>query len=293
MANTTQKKKNTGSKTKGGRGKKGGSSGGRWGIYTLLLAALCGGGYYCYNNGLPFDIQQLKWNASEQVAATTQTETDDLIDDQTEEVETVDQEEQESTEVQTAAKQEQKHQSAVQPAKKVVRQPAAKQEQKHQSAVQPTKKVVKQPAAKHEPSKFIAPSYNKYHQGRWGYTVVYPSFLTQEIVSANNDGCHFADYEGTEFISYGSWNVGEATIKELYRKKLDSNLKVTYKQLYKEEKYFIKFGYTKDGRMFYMKQVIADRLKEAPVVTGILYFRPDSKKGSEEVIKKIFDRFPY
>ena len=276
MVNTTRKKKNTTSRGKGSsrrsRAKKSGSSGGIWVVYALLFAVLCGAGFYFYENGLPFDINKFKWDTSEEVVASSHSETKDKSD---------------------ATKKVQREEKKVNKEKPSVPSTAIKKETEKKSAAQQSKNVVKKPVAKKETSKFVAPIYKKYHQGRWGYTVVYPSFLTQEIRSANNDGCHFADHEGTEFITYGSWNVTEATIKELYREKLDDNMKVTYKRLYKEENYFIKFGYTKDGRMFYMKQVIADKLKEAPVVTGILYFRPESKKGSEEVIKKIFDKFPY
>ena len=282
MANTTRKKKNTTSRRKGSgtrsRGKKGGSSG-TWVVYSLLFAVLCGGGYYFYENGLPFELPEFKWERSEEVAATTATTATTHS---------------ERKEQPVAPKKVHREEWKVVNEKPAVAQPVAKKEVEKKTVVmEPAKKEAKKSVAKKETSKFVAPSYKKYHQSRWGYTAVYPAFLTQEIRSANDDGCHFADYEGTEFITYGSWNVGEATIKELYKEKLDDNLKVTYKKLYKEEKYFIKFGYTQDGRMFYMKQVIADKLKEAPVITGILYFRPESKKGSEEVIKKIFEGFPY
>ena len=279
MANTTRKKKNTSSRSRGSgsrsRARKGGSSSGNWVVYSLLFAVLCGGGYYVYENGLPFDIEQFKWESPEKVMSQAESK---------EEPQKV------------VAKKVRKEKQEPVKEKKETQQPAAEKAPQKAPAQEPAEQkttATKQKVKQKETSKFVAPSYKTYHQGRWGYTVVYPSFLTQEIRSENNDGCHFADYEGTEFMTYGSWNVGEATIKELYREKLDDNMKVTYKRLYKEENYFIKFGYTKDGRMFYMKQVIADQLKEAPVITGILYFRPESKKGSEAVIKKIFDKFPY
>lgn len=261
MANTTHNKKNTASRSKGSsnrsRSKKSSSSGATWVAGSIIFAALCGTGCYLYE----------KWDTSEEVVATSHEDTGAQPQQETLQEETKE--------------------------KPVALHPATKQETEKKAAVQQSPETATKPKQQKGTSKFAAPSYKKYHQGRWDYTVVYPSFLTQKIQSENSDGCHFADYEGTEFITYGSWNIEEATIRDLFRAKLDDNLKVTYKRLYKEENYFIKFGYTKDGRMFYMKQVIADKLEGAPVITGILYFRPEFKEGSEAVIKKMFDKFPY
>ena len=284
MVNTTRKKRNTTAKSRGGRSsrssKKSCSSSAAWFFMTLLLVVLCGGGYY-YKNGLLSDwiFDFFKIDKEESVVTETQKETHPKTVAQSQK---------------TAPKKVHREGLKSSTENTVTQGPVQKQEStKTPSVKKQTKTTTKQNSKKKETSKFVKLTYKTYHQNRWGYKVVYPSFLTQVIRSENNDGCRFADYEGTEFITYGSWNVTDASIKHLYRRKLDDNLKVTYKQLYKEENYFIKFGYTKDGRMFYMKQVIADKLKEAPVITGILFFRPESKKGSEEVIKKIFDKFPY
>ena len=116
------------------------------------------------------------------------------------------------------------------------------EKKKATTKAKPKTKAKVQAEIKKEKEKFTQTKYKMYHQQRWGYKVVYPSYFTQEIHSENNDGCRFADYHGNEFITYGAWNATDLSIKKLYKMKMDDVKKVTYQRLFEKEKILCQVG---------------------------------------------------
>lgn len=137
----------------------------------------------------------------------------------------------------------------------------------------------------------VAPiKYKTAMMGRWGYSVKYPSFLTKP--SHGSDGSSFEDGKGRKLATYATWNVFNESISELYRKEFPDVKTVTYKKLFRKEKTYVKSGYTKDNRIFYLKEAIFEK-DEQEVVATLIYFYPKSdSKQADKVIKEIFGSFP-
>ena len=160
---------------------------------------------------------------------------------------------------------------------------------------------VKKEAAKKEPAS-PAPKptadplqnirYRNHTQSRWGYKFKCPTFLNQEKYSTNNDGGTFEDGKGMKLVTYGSWNIFNETIDDLYKKTPSDARSVTYKRLFKGTKSYVKSGYTKDNQIFYMKEAIIGKADEEKVVTLIFYYPSSYKNRVDKMIRELFANFP-
>ncbi len=135
-------------------------------------------------------------------------------------------------------------------------------------------------------------TYKIYKQGRWGYSVKYPSFLAKESHSQSSDGGTFEDGKGRKLATYASWNVFNETIAELYHKDFPEVKTVTYKKLFRKQKCYIKSGYTKDNRIFYLKEAIYTKDDQEVIATMIFYYPKSFNKEADKIVKEIFTSFP-
>ena len=135
-------------------------------------------------------------------------------------------------------------------------------------------------------------TYKTYRQGRWGYGVKYPSFLTKESHAQSSDGGTFEDGKGRKLSTYASWNVFNESITDLYRKDFPGVKSVTYKKLFRREKCYVKSGYTNDNRIFYLKEAIYEKDDQEVVATLIFYYPKSFNKEADQVVKEIFTSFP-
>ena len=165
-----------------------------------------------------------------------------------------------------------------------VEQVAKKKDMKGKKSVAPVHK----PA----PDPLLNVQYKNCIQGRWGYKFKCPTFLDQEKYSTNNDGGTFEDGKGMKLVTYGSWNIFNETIDDLYKKTPSDARSVTYKHLFKKSKSYVKSGYTKDNQIFYMKEAIIGNPDEEKVVTLIFYYPSSYKNRVDKMIKELFTNFP-
>ena len=134
--------------------------------------------------------------------------------------------------------------------------------------------------------------YTTFKQGRWGYVVSYPTFLTNERHAQNSDGGTFEDGKGRKLITYASWNVFNETISELYHKDFPEAESITYKKLFRQQKYYVKSGFTKDNRIFYLKEAIYEKDDQEVIATLVFYYPKSYKNEADKVVKEVFSSFP-
>ena len=134
--------------------------------------------------------------------------------------------------------------------------------------------------------------YKSYRQTRWGYTVNYPSFLTKETYSQNNDGAIFEDGKGIKLTTYGIWNVLGESIQNLYDRSVPDVRSVTYHKLFRKQKSYVKSGFTKDNRIYYIKEAIIEKDGDELIVTLMFTYPKWYKKQADKVIRDIFVSFP-
>ena len=137
----------------------------------------------------------------------------------------------------------------------------------------------------------VAPiTYKIAKMGRWGYSIKYPSFLT--TIHHNSDGSTFEDGRGIKLMTYASWNVFNETITELYHKDIPELQSVTYKKLLRRQNAYVKSGYTKSNKVYYLKEVIFKRDGQEEVASLIFIFPKTYQKEADKIIKEVFSSFP-
>jgi len=153
------------------------------------------------------------------------------------------------------------------------------------------KKPQAEPAAPSAPSPAAPPvRYKTYRQSRWLYAIEYPEYLDQQEDSENSDGCRFYNNQGIELITYGTWNIGEKSLKALYEEKLDGVAQVTYQKMFPQKKAFVKSGYTQDGKIFYLKQALLLLDGTEFIATAQITFPKDLMRS--KLYKEYSIRFP-
>lgn len=101
--------------------------------------------------------------------------------------------------------------------------------------------------------------YRRYHNARFGYSISYPvKILIPQGEAANGDGQKFLSRDGhTEMLVYGSHNVSDQPLQQVYQKEISStehpNRLVTYQVLRAD--WFVVSG-IEDGRVFYQKTLL-------------------------------------
>ena len=134
--------------------------------------------------------------------------------------------------------------------------------------------------------------YKKYAQPRWGYEFNYPSFLTKVTQSQNGDGVTLEDGKGLKLVAFGTWNIFNETISELYQKAVPDTKSATYKRLFRKQKSYVKSGYTNKGNIYYMKEAIIGKDDQEVVVTMVLTYPKSYAQQADAIIKGIFSDFP-
>ena len=139
-------------------------------------------------------------------------------------------------------------------------------------------------------------TFCRYNNGRFGYTILYPSFLLQGEEADNGDGCRFMMGNDIYLSVFGENNTFDESIKEKYdieseRHKCDDH-SLTYRRLKKN--WFVLSGYQSDGRIYYQKTVLYYSRNTGldAFVTAILCFPAKYKNEFDPIIKKIFTGFP-
>ena len=137
----------------------------------------------------------------------------------------------------------------------------------------------------------VAPiKYKTARMGRWGYSVKYPSFLSKQTHSS--DGSTFEDNKKRKLATYATWNVLNESISDLYNKDFPGIKSVSYKKMLRKQNAYVKSGYTKDNRIFYLKESIIEKDGQEVVVTLIYYYPKSDSNQATKVVNEVFGTFP-
>lgn len=236
-------------------------------VPVLVLAAILAGGYYWLTTDTSTFPERLDLNAITQSSADSITTGTQL----TEEITPAD-----SVADSILITEEVKA--------KTEQQPATKATAKNAYVDEYGNVIYKQPNGK-SPVK-----YKKASMGRWGYEVMYPDYLTKE--TNTGDGRTFENGSGFKLTTYATWNVFDESITDLYRKDLPEVKSVTYKKLFRKQKFYVKSGYTKSNQIFYQKEAILIKDGQEVVATLVFYYPQSYQKDADKVVGKIFGSFP-
>lgn len=128
-------------------------------------------------------------------------------------------------------------------------------------------------------------AYKDYYNGRYGFSIKYPSNLIIGTESDNGDGITLSDETGsTKLIVYGSNNVLDATAKSAYIDTLKEIPKVLYK---KQSGNWYVVSWTHNNKIIYKKEVVG----KGSINTLIFTYSSSQKELYDEFLQNLKSYF--
>ena len=128
-------------------------------------------------------------------------------------------------------------------------------------------------------------SYDTYTNPRFGFSILYPTFLTPKPEPENGDGRIFS--KGDEEMSvFASYNVLDDSIEELFKECKNSYIG-TVSYAVQKDNWFVVSGTNEEGTILYRKTILTD---DVEYTLNLLY--PKAKKQLyDEIVEKVTKSF--
>ncbi len=128
--------------------------------------------------------------------------------------------------------------------------------------------------------------YDTYTNTRFGFSIMYPTFLTPEPEPENGDGRIFSKGKYEEMSVYASYNVLDESIEELFKECKNSYIgNVSY--AVQKDNWFVVSGTNEEGTILYRKTILTD---DVEYTVNLIY--PKAKKQIyDEIVEKVTKSF--
>lgn len=129
-------------------------------------------------------------------------------------------------------------------------------------------------------------SYDSYTNPRFGFSIMYPTFLTPQPESENGDGRVFSNGKNEEMRVYASHNVLDQSIEDLYQA-CQNNLDETVTYSDQKDNWFVVSGTNSENNCFYRKTLLTDNVE----YTFTMTYPIDKKQQFDDIVKKVAESF--
>jgi len=127
--------------------------------------------------------------------------------------------------------------------------------------------------------------YNNYVNGRYGFSIDYPTGFNIGVAPQNGDGLEFVSKDGKAvLIAYGSNNVMDDNAKDMYEAQIASIKEISYK--YFKDNWFV-LSWVENGTVYYTKFIVGEGS-----INSFLFSCPEEQlKQYYEIIEHISKSF--
>ena len=128
--------------------------------------------------------------------------------------------------------------------------------------------------------------YETYVNPRFGFSILYPSFLTPEPEPDNGDGRTFSNDNNEKIRVYAQYNVMDYSIEELqqmYENTIDGT--ITYST--QKNNWFVLSGVNSENNIYYMKTILSNGIEH----TVLLTYPQDKKQLYNEIVNRVTKSF--
>ena len=129
-------------------------------------------------------------------------------------------------------------------------------------------------------------TYDVYTNSRFGFSIMYPTFLSPQPEPENGDGRVFSNGKDEEMSVYASYNVLDQSIEELYQE-CQSNVDGTVTYADQKDNWFLVSGTNEEGTILYRKTILTDDIEYTVSVT----YPKDKKQQYDEIVEKVAESF--
>ena len=137
-----------------------------------------------------------------------------------------------------------------------------------------------------KPSTNDAVSYETYINPRFGFSILYPTFLTPQPEPENGDGRTFSNGKGEVISVFASYNVLDDSIEELF-KECKSSYIGTVSYAVQKDNWFVVSGTDEEGTILYKKTILANDIE----YTVNLIYPKAKKQRYDEIVEKVTKSF--
>jgi hypothetical protein len=129
-------------------------------------------------------------------------------------------------------------------------------------------------------------SYDTYINPRFGFSIMYPTFLTPEPEPENGDGRIFSKGEDEEMSVFASYNVLDESIEDLFEECKNTYIG-TVSYAVQKDNWFVVSGTDDEGTILYRKTILTD---DVEYTVDLIY--PKAKKQLyDEIVEKVTKSF--
>jgi len=129
-------------------------------------------------------------------------------------------------------------------------------------------------------------SYDSYTNPRFGFSIMYPTFLSPQPESENGDGRVFSNGKNEEMSVFASNNVLDQSIEDLYQACQNINEgTITYST--QKDNWFVVSGTNLENNYFYRKTILTDDVE----YTVTMSYPKDKKQQYDEIVEKVAESF--
>lgn len=129
-------------------------------------------------------------------------------------------------------------------------------------------------------------NYDTYINPRFGFSILYPTFLIPEPEPENGDGRIFTKGKDEEMSVFASYNVLDDSIEELFKECKNSYIgNISY--AVQKDNWFVVSGTNEEGTILYRKTFLTD---DVEYTVNLIY--PKAKKQLyDEIVDKVTKSF--
>ncbi|MCR5658876.1 MAG: hypothetical protein K6G25_06075 [Bacteroidales bacterium] len=129
-------------------------------------------------------------------------------------------------------------------------------------------------------------NYDTYINPRFGFSILYPTFLIPEPEPENGDGRIFTKGKDEEMSVFASYNVLDDSIEELFKECKNSYIgNISY--AVQKDNWFVVSGTNDEGTILYRKTILTD---DVEYTVNLIY--PKAKKQLyDEIVDKVTKSF--
>ena len=129
-------------------------------------------------------------------------------------------------------------------------------------------------------------TYDVYTNSRFGFSIMYPTFLSPQPEPENGDGRVFSNGKDEEISVYALHNVLDQSIEDLYQE-CQSSVDGTVTYADQKDNWFVVSGTNSEGKILYRKTILHDDVEYTVSVT----YPKDKKQQYDEIVKKVAESF--
>ena len=129
-------------------------------------------------------------------------------------------------------------------------------------------------------------SYSVYTNPRFGFSILYPTFLSPEPEPENGDGRVFSNDNGEQICVFAQQNIMNYSIEEL-QQMCENSIDGTITYSAQKDNWFVLSGINSEDNIYYIKTILSNDIEYSVSLT----YPQDKKQLYNEIVNEVTKSF--